>query len=121
MKHPYNIGDRASAIMDLNAAVLVDPDRSRLSGVTKLLESLVGNGNGVGLGFPQLVAALVPLAPMCCPIFENSGADSPRFAMHLGLVAKPARFPVIEKFLVARRTVDHMFPPFILFQVLESR
>jgi hypothetical protein len=41
--------------------------------------------------------------------------------MHLGLVAKPTRFPAIEKLPVARRTVDYMIPLLILFDVLEPR
>ena len=41
--------------------------------------------------------------------------------MHLGLVAEPTRLPEIEKLPVARRTVDHMLPLFILLDVLVSR
>jgi hypothetical protein len=41
--------------------------------------------------------------------------------MHFGLVAKPTRFPVIEKLPIARRTVDYMVPLLILLDVLEPR
>ena len=46
--------------------------------------------------------------------------NSTRFALHLGLVAKPTRFPEIEKLPVARCTVDYMLPLGILFQVFKS-
>ena len=46
---------------------------------------------------------------------------SPRFVMHLGLVAKATRFAESKKFAVARRTADHMLPLGILFQILKSR
>jgi hypothetical protein len=41
--------------------------------------------------------------------------------MRLGRIAKPTRFPQIKEFPVARRTVDHMLPLFILLDVLVSR
>lgn len=40
---------------------------------------------------------------------------------HLSLVAKPTRFPEIEKFAVAWCAADHMLPLGILFQILKSR
>jgi len=47
-------------------------------------------------------------------------SESARFALHLGFVAKSARFPEIEKLPVARCTVAYMLPVGILFQVLKS-
>jgi hypothetical protein len=40
--------------------------------------------------------------------------------MHLGFLAKPARFPQIEVLLVARRAVDHMLPLAVFFDILVS-
>lgn len=47
--------------------------------------------------------------------------DSARFALHLGFIAKPTRFPEIEKLPVAGPTVDYVVPLGILFQILKLR
>ncbi len=47
--------------------------------------------------------------------------NSPRFALQLGFFAKAARFPQLEVFLVARRTVDYMLPLLVVLNVLEPR
>lgn len=46
--------------------------------------------------------------------------DLPRFAMHLRSLAEPTRLPEIKVLLIARRTVDHMFPLLLLLDILVS-
>jgi hypothetical protein len=41
--------------------------------------------------------------------------------MYLGIFAKPARFAEFEKFVIARRTVDHMLPTGIILHILKMR